>query len=158
MVELTEVESGHLLYLVQAVNKSITVNKELSRGLGDIEVILKERLNGDQGLAVECLYRSALESLLEIHLAQRCRQLIDKSADAEILVAENGLFDVEHLSDLESDLRLLVRACKLLNMLDDRTDTDIDLDIEFGEAGIGDTLRNSLDLVVGRSEPARLPR
>ena len=84
MVELTEVESGHLLYLVQAVNKGITVDKELSRGLGNIEIVLKECLNCNQGLAVERLYRSALEYLLEIHLAQRCRQLIDKSADAEV--------------------------------------------------------------------------
>ena len=56
MVKLTQVKSRYLLYLFKSVNQGIAVNKQLSGGLRNIEVILKETLNGKQGFLVKAFY------------------------------------------------------------------------------------------------------
>ena len=67
-----------------------------------------------------------LEDLLQEHLAQRRRQLIDQAADAEVLIVDDKLLGVEHLADLNGDLRLLVGLGKVAQVARHRADTDDD--------------------------------
>ena len=131
MLELSEVETGELSDLLEAVDQRVSVYEELSRGLGDVEVVLEEALDGHEGLAVEALEAALLEDLLEEHLAEGGRQLIDKSADAEVLVADDILLGVEDLADLNRDLSLLEGAREVLDAVDSGTDTDRDLSVEL---------------------------
>ena len=55
MIKLSEVKAGHLLDLFQAVDQRVAVDIELSRGLGDIEVVLKEAVDGLEGILVQSL-------------------------------------------------------------------------------------------------------
>lgn len=145
VIKLTEVKSRQLTDLFKSVNKRISVDEELSRCLGNIEIVLEEALNGEQGLPVKCLDASLLEHLGEEHLAKSGRELIYKSADAEVFVAYDILFGIEHLSDLDGDLCLLVGAGKILDALDSGTDTDGYLCIELGPEGVGDRLSDLFD-------------
>ena len=61
---LAEIQTGELADLLKTVDERISVDKELSRGLGDVEVVLKEALDSHKGLAVEALKASLLEYLL----------------------------------------------------------------------------------------------
>ena len=55
VVKLPEIKPCDFLDFFKAVNKSIPVNKKLSGGFGDIEVILKESLNSKESFVVEAL-------------------------------------------------------------------------------------------------------
>ena len=55
MVELTQVKAGQLLDLLKAVHQRVAVDKQLARGLGHVQVVLKELLDGEQGLLVQRL-------------------------------------------------------------------------------------------------------
>ena len=61
MLKFTEVKSRDLSDLLKSVNESISVDKELSRCLGYVEVVLKEALNGHKSLAVERFERALFE-------------------------------------------------------------------------------------------------
>ena len=84
----------------------------------------------NRSLLIEAVYRAALEHLAHEHIAQGRGKLIDKSCDAEIVVADYGLFGVEHLADLEGYLSFLERTGKLLDAGDGRADADICVDIK----------------------------
>ena len=147
MLELTEVEACDLADLFKSVNKSVSMYEELSRGFGNVEVILEEALNGHKGLAVERLEASLLEYLLEEHLAESGRKLIDKSADTEVFVAYDVLLGLENLADVESYLSLLISARKILEVIYYGRNTDIDLGVELGGEGIGDVGSDLLDIL-----------
>ena len=100
MLKLSQIQAGQLADLLQTVDQGISVHKQLAGGLGNIEVVLKEALNGHQRLAVKRLEASLLENFLQEHLAKRGRQLIDQTADAEVLIADDVLFGLKHLADL----------------------------------------------------------
>ena len=53
MIEFPQVEPGQLLDFFQAVNQRVAVHKQLTRGLGHIQIVLKELLDGEQGFLVE---------------------------------------------------------------------------------------------------------
>jgi hypothetical protein len=63
VLELAKIEACELTDLLKTVNERISVNKELSRGLGNVEVIFKELMNCKEGFLIEALDRSALENL-----------------------------------------------------------------------------------------------
>ncbi len=146
VVELAQVETCELAYFLKSVNEGISVYEELSRGLGDVQVVLEEALDCHKGFAVERIEASVLEDLLEEHLAKGRGKLIDKSADAEILIADDVLFGVEYLSDLKGDLSLLVGAGEILDIVDSRTDTDGNLSKELRVECVGDVACHFLDL------------
>lgn len=123
------------------------MDKELAGGLGDVEVVLKETLNGEQSLLIEAVYRAALEHLAHEHIAQGRGKLIDKSCDAEIVVADYGLFGVEHLADLEGYLSFLERTGKLLDAGDGRADADICVDIKVSCQRIGNGARELFEIL-----------
>ena len=101
VLKFTQVKSCHLADLVQTVNERITVYEELTGGFGNVEVVLKERLNGLQRFTVERLEATALEYLLQKHFAKCGGQLIDQTANAEILIADDVLFVLKNLADLK---------------------------------------------------------
>ena len=55
ILKLSEVKACELLYLLKAVNQSITMNKEFSGCFGNVEVILKELVNGEKSFLVEAV-------------------------------------------------------------------------------------------------------
>ena len=58
------------------------MDKELPGGLGHVQVVLKELVDGQQGLLVQGVDGALFKDLLEEHLAQNGGQLIDQPADA----------------------------------------------------------------------------
>ena len=70
VVELPQVQAGELLDLLQAVHQGVPVDEELPGGLGHVQVVLEELVDGEQGLLVQGVDGVFLENLLEEHLAQ----------------------------------------------------------------------------------------
>ena len=62
MVKLTQIQTGQFFNLLQAVHQGIPVNKHLSGGLRDIQVVLKELINGKQGFLIQRIDRAFLEN------------------------------------------------------------------------------------------------
>ena len=138
VVEFPQVEAGELLYLLKSVDKSVSVDKELPRGLGDVEVILKETLDGEKSLVVKALDGSSLEHLSEEHIAQSGGQLIDEACNAEIVIADDGLLGVEYLADLKGYLSLFEGAGKILYSLDGGAYADKHMSVKLGAQRIRD--------------------
>ena len=53
VVKLPQIQSGKLLDLLQAVHQGVPVDKELPGRLGYVQVVLKELVDGEQGLLVQ---------------------------------------------------------------------------------------------------------
>ena len=136
MIELTQVKTGELLDLLQAVNQRVSVNKQLSGRLGYVQVILEEALDGEQRFVVKALDAAALEYLMQEGLAEGGRQVIDESCDAEIVVADDDLVCIEYLADLQRGLCFLEGTRQILDAGDRCTDADIHAGIELTGQGI----------------------
>ena len=85
VIELAKVQTGQLFDLLKAVHQRIAVYEQLTRGLGYVQVVLEELLNGEQRLLIERVDRTLVEYFAQEHLAQRDRQLIDQTANAQVL-------------------------------------------------------------------------
>ena len=129
VLEFAQIQTRQLADFLQTVNQRIPVDKQLSGGFGHVQIVLEEALNGQQSFAVKRFETAALEHFLQEHLAQRGRKLIDQTADAEILVADDALLGFEHLSHIQSDLRFLVGARQILDVLHDGGNTDGNLGV-----------------------------
>ena len=68
------------------------MNVKLSGGLGYIQAVLEKLVDGDQSLLVEIIRGLAAEDLLNKHLAQRDRKLIDQTTNSKRAVSNNILF------------------------------------------------------------------
>ena len=148
VVKLAQVKPCELAYFFEAVNKGVSVYEELSRCLGDVEVVFKEALHGHERLTVERLERPFLEHLLEEYLAESCRELIDKSADTEILVGHDRLLYIKDFSDLESYSDLLVSLRQILEVCYDGGDANDDLCRVIVRYGLDKLVCNALELLV----------
>ena len=78
VVKLPQVQAGELFDLLQAVDQGVSVNEQLAGGFRNVQVVFKEFLDGEQRLVVEAVDRALLKDLLEEHLAQGGRQLVDQ--------------------------------------------------------------------------------
>ena len=107
------------------------MNEQLAGGFRNVQVVFKEFLDGEQRLVVEAVDRALLKDLLEEHLAQGGRQLVDQASDAEVVVADNRLFGVEHLADLQRNLGFLEGLGQLLDAGNDGADADDDAGVEL---------------------------
>ncbi len=125
------------------------MNEEFARGLRNIEVVLEEALDGEEGFLIEALEGTALKYFLEEHFAEGCRQLIDKSSDAEIVVANDGLLRIEDLTDLESDLSLFEGRSQASDVRNQGADADGALDVELTCQGLDDGVSELLEVLVG---------
>ena len=123
--------------------------KELARGLRNVEVVLEEALNGEECLLIKALEGTALKYFLEEHFAESGRQLIDKSSDAEVVVADDGLLRIEDLTDLESDLSLFEGRSQTSDVRNQGADTDGALDVELTCQGLDDGVSELLEVLVG---------
>ena len=61
MIELTQIQTGQLLDLFQSIDQCISVYKQLTGGLGYVQIIFKEFLDGEQGLLIQALDAALLE-------------------------------------------------------------------------------------------------
>ena len=145
MVEFTQIEAGELFDLLQPVNERVAVYEQLSARFGNVQVVVEKGLNGHQRFAVERFERPAAEHLGEEHFAKRRGKLVNQPRDAEAFVVDGRLLGVEHLADLQRDLRVLERVRQLLDAADHRADADGDLQIKFAGHGVDDALRVGLD-------------
>ena len=127
VVELTKIKAGELSDLLKTVNEGVSVYEELSGGFGNVEVVLEEALYGHKSFTVERLKRSLLEYFLEEDLTKSGGELINKSADAEVLVRHNGTLNVKYLAYFKSNSCFLVSLCKILELFYDRGNTDKEL-------------------------------
>ena len=127
MVELTKIKAGELSDLLKTVNEGVSVYEELSGRLGNVKVVLEEALYGHKGFTVERLKRSLLEYFLKEDVTKSGGKLINKSADAEILIGHYRTLDVEYLTNLESNSCFLVSLSEILKLFYDRGDTDKEL-------------------------------
>ena len=78
-----------------------------------------------------------LEYLLQEGFAEGCGKVVDKSCDTQIIVGNDSLIGIEHLSDLQSDLSLLEGTCKILNAHDGCANADIHLGEELAGKRVG---------------------
>ena len=85
ILEYAKIQSGTLLEFIQTIYQSITMNIKLSGCLGYIQAVLKELVDCDQSLLIKVIRGLAAENLLDKHLAQRDRKLIDQTADSREL-------------------------------------------------------------------------
>ena len=51
VVELTQIQTGELLDLLQAVHQGVPVDKELPGGFGNVQVVFEELVDGEIGRA-----------------------------------------------------------------------------------------------------------
>ena len=137
MVEFSEVKSCELFDLFKSVNKCISVNEQLSRCFGNVQIVLEETLDSEQCFVVERLDRAFLENFLEEGFAECCREVVDKSCDTEVIVGNDRLVRIENLADFKCDLSFLERTRKILDADNDRADTDIYPCVEFARKRIG---------------------
>ena len=131
VLKFTKVETGQLLDLLKTVHQRVAVYEQLTGRLGDVEIVLKETLDREQSLLIQALDGAALEHFLEEHLAERGRQLIDQTGDAEIIIADDRALSVEYLRNLKSGLGFLEGARQILDAGDGGTDTDNAMGVEF---------------------------
>ena len=61
VIELAQVETGELLDLFQAVDQGVAVYKQAAAGFGDIQVVFKEALDGEQRFGVQAVDAVLLE-------------------------------------------------------------------------------------------------
>ena len=74
------------------------MNIKLSGGLGHIQAVLKELVDGSQCLLVELVRRLSVKYLADKHFAQRNGQLINQTSDTQVVVSDNVLIGVENLA------------------------------------------------------------
>ena len=112
------------------------------------------RLQGGEKIKRLC-YLANLYRYEEIQAGRQCEfeqagvEMLGASgaaADAEVIVAYDILVRLEYPAHLDSDLRFLVGACKILYIVNDSRDTDRDLGEEFGAESVGDLDRYLLYL------------
>ena len=99
------------------------MDKQLARRFGNVQVVFKEALNGEQRLVVERFDRPALEHFLQEHFAQRCGQLVNQAGNAEVVIADDRALGVEHLADLQRDLGFLKGTGQVLDAGHDGADS-----------------------------------
>ena len=124
MVELTQVKTGQLLDLLQTIHQRVTVDEQLTGGLGHVQIVLEELIDGEQSLLIQRIQRILLEHFGQEDLAQGGGQLIDQTANAQIFVVDNALLGVKHLAHIDSGLGFLVSVCQTTHMVGNRADTD----------------------------------
>ena len=98
MVKLTQIQTGKLLDFLQAIHQGITMDKELSGSFRNIQIVLKELIDGEQCFLIQAVNGILLENFRQVDLAQGGGQLIDQTANTQPLIVDDTLFSIEHLT------------------------------------------------------------
>ena len=136
VLKLPQVQAGNLLDLLQAVHQGVPVDEQLPGGLGDVQVVLEEPLDGEQGLMVQGVDGALLEHLFQEHLAQGGGQLVNQPGDAQVVIADDGLLGVEHLAHFQGHLGLFEGAGQVLDAADHGADAHGAVGVEFAGEGV----------------------
>ena len=91
VVKFPQVQTRQFLDFFQTVNQRIAVHVQLSGRFGNVQIVLKEFVNGIQCVRVQRFNGVLLEHLGQEHFAQGDGQLINDTADAQILIADKIL-------------------------------------------------------------------
>ena len=70
VVKLTQVKTGELFNFFQTVHQRVPVDKQFSRSFGNIQIILKELIDGEQRFLVQRVDGIFLEHLGKEYLAK----------------------------------------------------------------------------------------
>lgn len=70
VIKLPQIQTRQLLDLLQPVHQRVPVDEQLPSGLGDVQVVLKELVDGEQRLLIQRIDGVLLEHLLQEHLTQ----------------------------------------------------------------------------------------
>ena len=70
MVELAQIQAGQLLDLFQTVHQGVAVDEQLPGSLGNVQVVLKELVDGKQGLLIQGIDGVFLEYFTQEDFAQ----------------------------------------------------------------------------------------
>ena len=122
------------------------MDKELPGGLRDVQVVLKELVNGKQGLLVQGVNGVLLKYLLEEHPAHHRGQLVDQATDAQVLIGDDGLLRVKDLAHVDGHPGLLVGPGQVPDVADHGADADGGLDLQVLGQGVLNALGNAVDL------------
>ena len=114
------------------------MHEQAAAGLGDVEVVLEEALDGEQGLGVQALNAALLEHFPQEHLAQGGGQLVDQTGNAQVIVADDGLLGVEHLAHFHGHLGLLEAGGQVLHVADGGANAHHSLDVVLAGEGVHD--------------------
>ena len=87
MVELAQIQTGQLADLLQTINQSIAVDKQLPGSLGNVQAVLKELIDGKQSLLIQRIQGILLEDFPQENLTQGGGQLINQTANTQILIS-----------------------------------------------------------------------
>ena len=90
MVKFPQIKAGQLLDLFQAVYQGISVNEQLPGSFGHIQVVLKELIDGKQSLLIQRIDSTLLEYFGQEDVTQSGGQLIDQTADTQVLIIDNA--------------------------------------------------------------------
>ncbi len=115
---------------------------ELTACLGNIQGILEEFVDGSQRLLIEVVRRLVREDLLDEHLAERNRKLINQPSDSKLAVGNDILLLEENLAHVERHPRLLVGTADFLDLSHRASVGDMDRPVvafrQRGDNGGGD--------------------
>ena len=136
VLKLPQVQAGDLLDLLQAVDQGVAVDKQLPGSLGNVQVILKEPLDGEQGFLVQGLDGTALKDFLQEHIAQGGGQLINQTGNSQVVIADDGTLGVKYLTHFQGHLGLLKGTGQILNARHHGADTHHAVGVELAGKGV----------------------
>ena len=108
MVKFAQIQTGELLDLLQAVHQGIAVYEQLTGSFGNVQIVFKEFIDGEQRLLIQRINGVLLEHFAEENLAEGGGQLINQTADTQIFIAHDALFRIENLANVNCGLRFLI--------------------------------------------------
>ena len=136
MVKLPQIQTGQLLDLLQPVHQGVAVDEQLTGSFGNVQVVLEELIDGEQSFLIQGIDGVLFEHLGQEDLTQGGGQLIDQTADTQILIVEDGLLGFKYLAHFNGGLGFLVGICQLPQMLGHGADADNGLDEQLTPEGI----------------------
>ena len=90
---------------------------ELTRGLGDVQVVVEELAYRRQGFFVKLGKDIVVKGFTEEELAERVRKLENEPSDTEIAVGDYMKVRVEDTSYVDGKLRLLIRLGQMIEQI-----------------------------------------
>lgn len=87
--EFAQIQTGNLLNFFKPVYQCISVHKQFTRGFGNIQIILKKPLNGEQCFMVKGFYGATLKYFFQEHFTKSSWQLINQTGNTKIVVTDN---------------------------------------------------------------------
>ena len=90
---------------------------KLAGGFRKVQVVFKEGADGGKSLIINGIQSLFLEKLIDKHLADLYRQLVNQSSDSQAVVSENILARVKNLAHFQRSAGLLIGIRKLLQVI-----------------------------------------